>query len=72
MKSPRLWLFAFLAILALTLLGSTAERQKPRALERTASTLAGESARFDASDEAAASLRGNPGALIRANTIRKH
>jgi len=66
MKSPRLWLFTFLAILALTLLGSTAERQERRALERTAAALAGESARFHSSD------RGNPGAIIRANTIRKH
>ena len=64
MKSPRLWLFTFLALLALILLGSTAERQERRALERTASVLADESARTD--------VCGNPGALLRANTIRKH
>lgn len=64
MKSPRLWFFTVLAILALTLLGSTAERQERRALERTADALAEESARPD--------LCAAPGALIRANTIRKH
>ena len=64
MKSPRLWFFTVLAILALTLLGSTAERQERRALERTANVLAEESAHPDACT--------SPGALIRANTIRKH